>query len=129
MASPLPGYLWRVVPAEGLATPSGHYLPHGTKVGMSTWVMHNDKEIFPDPHVFKHSRWLDGDSPELSRYLVPFSKGSRQCAGMNMAYMEMCIALAVTCRRFVIKPPPGDVPEMRLLETFVGVLQVSVVFD
>jgi len=40
----------------------------------------------------------DGKGKPLSRYMVSFSKGSRQCIGMNLAYAELYIGLA-TVRR------------------------------
>ena len=37
-------------------------------------------------------RWID--NPGSNRYLVLFSKGSRQCLGINLAYAEMQMCLA-----------------------------------
>ena len=34
------------------------------------------------------------DKKRLSRYLVSFGRGTRQCIGMNLAYAEMYILLA-----------------------------------
>lgn len=51
---------------------------------MSSWTMHRNQDIFPDPDKFDPSRWLDPKvSAELERYLVAFSKGSRACVGMQ----------------------------------------------
>jgi cytochrome P450 len=41
----------------------------------------------------------DGKGKPLSRYMVSFSKGSRQCIGMNLAYAELYIGLATVFRR------------------------------
>jgi cytochrome P450 len=40
-----------------------------------------------------------GVGKPLSRYMVSFSKGSRQCIGMNLAYAELYIGLATVFRR------------------------------
>ena len=48
----------RVVPPEG-AVGGGKFLEGGTKVGMSSWVTHHDKETFgEDCDVWSPERWL-----------------------------------------------------------------------
>ncbi|KAI8631194.1 cytochrome P450 [Xylariaceae sp. FL1651] len=49
---------------------------------------------------FRPERWLP-TNPDLDRcnhYLVPFSRGSRMCLGLNLAYAELYIALAMMFR-------------------------------
>ena len=58
-------------------------IPKGTPVGMSTVLMHNNEEHFPDPRAFDPERWLRPDSARLRNYLTPFSRGSRQCLGIK----------------------------------------------
>ena len=59
-------------------------IPPGTPVGMSSVYMHMNKEIFPDPEKFDPERWLEKSKRNrLDKYLVPFSKGSRQCLGIK----------------------------------------------
>jgi cytochrome P450 len=44
-----------------------------------------DPKIFKDPEAFMPERWLS-DNPELteiSRYHLPFGRGSRICVGMK----------------------------------------------
>jgi cytochrome P450 len=46
--------------------------------------MHRNATIFPNPDTFDPERWLDADTAKrLERYLVAFSKGSRQCVGIQ----------------------------------------------
>ena len=57
-----------------------------TPVGMTSVHVHHNEAVFPEPYKFKPERWLQGrpqGSPPLDRYLVAFSKGSRQCIGMQ----------------------------------------------
>ncbi|OJD15879.1 hypothetical protein AJ78_03897 [Emergomyces pasteurianus Ep9510] len=76
------GRLPRVVPASG-AEFNGYTVPPGTIVSMSSWMMHRNENIFPDPDTFDPSRWLNpATSKILDRYLVAFGKGSRKCVGM-----------------------------------------------
>ncbi|EGD97356.1 benzoate 4-monooxygenase cytochrome P450 [Trichophyton tonsurans CBS 112818] len=101
------GRLPRVVPEAG-AEFDGYKVPAGTTVGMSSWTMHRNQDIFPDPDKFDPSRWLDPKvSAELERYLVAFSKGSRACVGMQLAACELYVTLGSVLRNFpdlTIKP-------------------------
>jgi cytochrome P450 len=55
-------------------------IPKGTLVAMSQPLIHYNKDIFPDPWNFDVGRWMRGkESEELERYLVPFSRGAREC--------------------------------------------------
>ena len=95
------GRLPRMVSAPGV-TLEDCYLPAGTIVGMSSWLMHRDPEVFQDPMKFDPERWLQ--SPEefrrLDHNMVPFSRGTRQCVGMPLAYCELYVTLATLFRRF-----------------------------
>ncbi|KUJ19996.1 putative cytochrome P450 [Mollisia scopiformis] len=84
-------------------------IPKGIPVGMSAFMMHTDANIYPEPFKFKPERWLEDCDPFMNRNYVPFSKGSRNCPGMNLAYAEMYLALAIMFR------PNG--PRMALYKT------------
>ncbi len=46
--------------------------------------LHHDPTIFPDPKRFDPGRWLQVDgSTARKKYLVPFSRGSRRCMGIQ----------------------------------------------
>lgn len=91
----------RVVPSPG-ATFYDHFLPAGTAISMSGWMMHRDPEVFPDPMTFDPERWMKGPEEfrRLDRNMVPFGRGSRQCVGMPLAYAELYITLGTLFRRF-----------------------------
>lgn len=65
---------------------------------MTSVLVHLNPTIFPEPKLFRPERWLD--NPSLSRYLVSFSKGSRGCLGINLAYAEIYLCLANVLHRF-----------------------------
>ena len=73
-------------------------IPPGTPISMSVLHIHDNDRIFPDPYKFDPSRW-QGPSPPF-KYLVPFSKGSRSCVGMDLAKAEILTTLACMFRRF-----------------------------
>jgi cytochrome P450 len=79
----VPGRLPRMI--ETLeATFNGYTVPRGTIVGMSSWMMHRDSSIWPEPERFVPERWLNSaKAKNLDKYLVSFTKGSRQCIGMQ----------------------------------------------
>jgi cytochrome P450 len=77
-------------------------IPAGTPVSMTSVFMHDNPTIFPEPKVFRPERWLKGDDSKerLDKYLVNFSKGTRACLGINLAYAEIYLTLAAVLRRF-----------------------------
>ncbi|KAF1980428.1 cytochrome P450 [Bimuria novae-zelandiae CBS 107.79] len=84
-------------------------IPPGVAVGMSAYMNHTDPSIYPNPFKFDPNRWLNDVTPAMTRCLVPFSKGSRNCLGMNLAYMELYKTLSTVFR-------PGA-PRLELFET------------
>lgn len=106
--------LSRVVSPQG-AVIGGHSVPGGTIVGMSAVFLHNNAEIFPEPHDFNAERWLGPNAKELERYLVSFSRGPRSCLGINLAHCELYMSFATLVRKF----------EMTLDESIEGKLNVD----
>lgn len=57
-----------------------------TIMSMTPIFLHINPDIFPNPHSFLPERWIDLDEKErqsLEHYFVPYSKGTRQCAGIK----------------------------------------------
>lgn len=75
-----------------------YLIPPQTPVGMTSVLIHRNESIFLDAKSFIPERWIE--NPRLSRFLVAFSKGSRQCLGINLAYAEIYLCLAAIFRRF-----------------------------
>ncbi|UPK99637.1 hypothetical protein LCI18_010689 [Fusarium solani-melongenae] len=85
----------RVSPNETLQY--GDWLiPPGTPVSESTLLVHLDPSIFPSPNTFDPDRWVRAarEGVHLSKYICSFTKGTRQCLGINLAYAELYIAIA-----------------------------------
>jgi cytochrome P450 len=83
----IPGRLPRVIETPS-ATFNGYTVPKGTTVGMSLWTMHRDPKVYPEPEKFIPDRWRDHENSKKleNKYFVPFSKGSRQCVGMQYVF-------------------------------------------
>ena len=93
------GRLERISPDKPLQC-HGWTIPPGTPVAMTSLLQHRDSTKFPNPRMFDPNRWLQPGSERLEKYLVPFSKGTRQCLGINLATAEIYLTLATVFRRF-----------------------------
>ncbi|KAK5122214.1 hypothetical protein LTR85_004124 [Meristemomyces frigidus] len=82
-------------------------IPAMTPVSLTPYDVLHDSTIFPEPGSFRPDRWLttsdDGTlnlHTDLERYFVMFGKGPRMCQGINLAYAELYLALAVLITSF-----------------------------
>jgi cytochrome P450 len=128
LSTPVPSYLWRTVPVEDYQFTHGgktYDIPAGTSIGMSPWNQHYNEELFPEPTQFKPERWLGAAGGALDQYLVVFSKGTRGCGGLNLAWMEMYLALAAMVIRFRVKGEADPGKPLVQRDQFVGLLIVS----
>ena len=71
---------------------NGYAIPTMTPVSMTAVLIHDNPSLFPNPRTFNPDRFLK--NPGLKKYIFSFAKGSRQCAGLNLAYAELYLALA-----------------------------------
>lgn len=63
-----------------------YVIPRGWAIGMSAVLVHEDEDVFPNPGEFIPERWLDEEGNrrrDLDKYLMSFSRGSRQCIGIK----------------------------------------------
>ncbi|KAK0665693.1 putative cytochrome P450 E-class, group I [Cercophora samala] len=76
-------------------------IPAGTPVGMTVLLMHTDERLYPDPHRFDPERWVDPEARKRSeKTYAPFSRGTRICIGMHLAWAEMYLLMAALVQRF-----------------------------
>ncbi|EFR02013.1 trichodiene oxygenase [Nannizzia gypsea CBS 118893] len=78
-------------------------IPAGTPVGMTTILMHTDEKLYPDPMTFNPNRWMDATAKRSTTTFAPFSRGTRICLGMHLAWAEMYLLLAALVQRFDFK--------------------------
>ncbi|KAL8858235.1 MAG: hypothetical protein Q9178_005247 [Gyalolechia marmorata] len=70
-------------------------IPPGIPVGMSPPLIQYNETLFPNPHTFDPERWMPFEETKtLQAYIFVFGKGSRICAGRELAYTELYMALA-----------------------------------
>jgi cytochrome P450 len=103
----------RVAPDEALAFtyPDGKkiLIPAGTTIGMTAPLLNRHPAWYEDPDTFKPERYLE--NPKLFRRHFTFSKGMRQCLGMNLAYQELQTFTAGIFRKY--SPYEEGVEEQR----------------
>ena len=103
-------------------------IPPGYPVGMTSVLVHHDESIFPNSRAFDPERWIK--NPRLDQFLVSFSKGSRQCLGINLAYAELYLCLSTIFRRFGSGGNNGvkfkdDEGVLELYETDLGDVEIE----
>ncbi|KAK9446818.1 cytochrome P450 family protein [Limtongia smithiae] len=97
--------LERIVPSSG-ATINGKYFPAGSVVGVNSWVLHYDKEIYGDDvETFRPERWLveEDQYRKMDRCIFSFGGGARTCIGKNISIMEMSKLVPELIRNFDIE--------------------------
>ena len=112
----------RVAPDEDLVytdteTAKEWIIPAGTPVSMTPKLIQTLPQYFCDPDTFRPERWIE--HPRLDRYLLTFSRGSRICLGMNLAYQELYFVLASIFRRYDVYDETAEEqgPTLQLYDT------------
>jgi cytochrome P450 len=103
-------------------TIGGFTYPAGVCLLASTFLVHHDPDIYPNPYAFRPERFVgnpqpddpgDEQSNEAGRRVfvkpgtytwLPFGGGRRRCLGASFAIQEMKIVLRAAVRRFAIVP-------------------------
>jgi cytochrome P450 len=76
--------------------------PAGVALLASTFLVHHDPDIYPDPYSFRPERFLD-QSPGTYSW-IPFGGGRRRCLGASFALQEMKIVMREVFRRYELEP-------------------------
>lgn len=88
---PVVTFLPRIVSKGGIEL-HGNFIPEGTEVASSAWVVQRNTKIYGDnPELFIPERWL-GDEDVVNKYLkyqLTFGYGARICLGKDIAMMEL----------------------------------------
>ena len=71
--------------------------PAGWVLMPSVHLVHHDPSIYPDPHVFRPERFLNGPPPRA--VWIPFGGGVRRCLGASLAELEMRTVIAAVVPR------------------------------
>lgn len=79
-------------------------IPKNTVISTQPFSMHRVESVFPNAEYFIPERWLKKEQESeaeykerlkvQNKYMIPFGKGVRMCLGMNIAQIEMKVAVA-----------------------------------
>jgi len=65
-------------------------IPEQTEVFVPPYCFHRNAEYFSNPNDFIPGRWLgEGTDTLTPEAFIPFSRGPANCAGRNLARIEM----------------------------------------
>jgi cytochrome P450 len=85
----------------------GHFLPAGTNVAYSPYLIHHRPDLHHAPEDFDPGRW-DPQRPQPHRHaMIPFASGARKCPGDTFAMAEATLALATITARWQLEHAPG----------------------
>lgn len=100
--TPPPSRLSRYNPRE-VERYEDYEFPPGTIISTSLSMVSRDPSIWgPDADVFRPERWIgkENEDEKLDQWLVSFSKGTRVCPGLEIAWVEMRLLFAHMFRKF-----------------------------
>ena len=91
----------------------GKYIPEGTEMAATPYVIHRNQEIFgADADVWRPERWLEDPARTelMHRYGMWFGYGDRECPGKNFAHLEFQKLLVQLFREFDVRSATPDRP-------------------
>jgi cytochrome P450 len=84
-----------------------YFFPADSKIAIVPWLIHRDTRYFAEPERFLPARWQDDARSKLPRIVyMPFSAGTRGCAGERFAMMESVLLLTKFMQRWSFEPVP-----------------------
>ncbi|XP_075976838.1 cytochrome P450 6B5-like [Anticarsia gemmatalis] len=96
----------------------------GTNMFTPIYQIHNDPDIYPDPHVFDPERFAKG-SKQSDEFYMPFGMGSRMCIGARYSRLQMAAGVVHVLRHFTVKTKQLET-EMKFKTHFVNVRPIDV---
>lgn len=85
-----------------------YVLPKGLLLMPNIYHVHNDKDIWTDPHNFRPERFLAKvGNPKLRDFVIPFLIGKRTCPGDQTAKNVIFLTAVKLFQRFSFSTLPG----------------------
>ena len=118
--SAVPGSLRRTTPSGG-AMLAGYNLPGNTVVCTQAYTFHRNSSVFQEPWCFDPDRWIN-PTKEMQNNFIPWGLGSRSCAGIHLAKLEMRHAIVMFFRACPdVTIAPSTTPEsMEMVDFFLA---------
>ncbi len=87
----------------------GYRVPEGTRIMLSIYLAHRDKDHWQNPDAFCPARFARGQEEKVPPFTyVPFGGGPRNCIGASFAQIEARAVLARLLQRFHFELLNGD---------------------
>jgi cytochrome P450 len=96
----------------------GYTIPAGSMIVLSQYLTHRHPELWDRPEAFDPERFTPERSADRHRFAYfPFGGGPRVCIGNSFALQEAVTVLAMTARRFQLRPLPGSAVQPKMVGT------------
>lgn len=83
----------------------GYPVAKGCTIAISTYAMHRDPKLYPDPERFDPDRFTPEKEANLPRMAyLPFGGGPRICIGNSFAMLEARLILLTVLQQFTLQP-------------------------
>ncbi|GFQ04362.1 cytochrome p450 71d13 [Phtheirospermum japonicum] len=88
---------------------NGYSIPLKSKVLVNIWSMGRDPEYWPEPETFRPERFENSTVDFLGNHFefIPFGSGKRICPGINFAFANVELPLALLLYHFDWEMPKG----------------------
>ncbi|KAJ9067069.1 hypothetical protein DSO57_1003376 [Entomophthora muscae] len=83
----------------------GTVVPAGSSVVIHNWTIHHNPEVYPEPDVFNPDRFMDPHGVQAQNWMA-FGSGSRKCIGINFAFTEQRVVLAMLLQKYTLTLGP-----------------------
>ena len=95
-----------------------YYVPAGSIILLSQYVMHHDERYYPEPEKFDPARWTTEARAARPKYAYfPFGGGPRMCIGEQFAWMEGILLIATLAQKWKLRLVAGHTVKMQPLIT------------
>lgn len=80
-------------------------IPPGSAVSMTPSRILHDPYCYDDPYKFNPDRWLGPEDQvkKAEKYFFAFSRGGRNCLGMNLAWSELYLVIATVFHKYELR--------------------------
>ena len=97
----------------------GLFIPKGSALVTSPFVVQHDARFYPEPQRFDPERFTDKAKAGRPKFAYfPFGGGSRQCIGEGFAWMEAVLMLATLVQGWRLRIPGEVSKDLPLLARF-----------
>ncbi len=87
----------------------GYLVPKGSNLAISSYAMHHNPDLFPEPERFDPERFAPAREAQIPRYAyLPFGAGPRVCIGNMFAMIESRILVACVLQRWKLSLAAGQ---------------------